>query len=347
MTSRTPIGLDIGAHDIKAAQLDRSRGLRLKAAALVPRSTPDAPIDRGEIRRLCSVLRRQGFSGTSAVLAVPAAQLLRGILELPPLDAGAPLDQMARMEFARMHGRDPQSFELVYWMLPESSGRKGRTQLIAVAFGHAEADELLDMMEAGGLNVQALDVHSRALLHACAPLLAGSDGIVGIVDVGWSCCQLLIAYNGVVVYERSLPEAGIRRLSEALSEQLCLDQAALSLCLREAGPAKRSAPGAGGDCFAPARAVIAKHFEDAVEELRASLSYTLQQHPGTSVARLLLVGGGASIPALDEYLGSALDIETRTVSPADLAECPLSLLATGKCSTGALTAALGLAQFAK
>jgi len=346
MTSRTPIGLDIGARDIKAAQLNRSsRRPRLKAAALLPRSVPDSPVDQAEIQRLCAVLGRQGFSGTNAALAAPAGQLLRATLELPPLDAGAPLDQMARMEFARMHGRDPQSFELAYWMLPESPARKGRTQLIAAAFPHDEADALLDIMEQGGLNVQVLDVHPCALLRACAPLLSSTTGIVGIVDLGWNACQLLIVYHGVVVYERSLPEAGIRRLCEALSQQLHLDQTAIDLCLGEVGFAKGQGPQGTEDCFASARTIIAKHFDSAVADLRAPLSYTMQQYPGTSVARLLLVGGGASIPGLGGYLGSALGIETRTVSPADLVECPPPLLA--RCSTGALTAALGLAQFTK
>ncbi len=73
------------------------------------------------------------FAGRKAVLAVPAEKLLRGIVELGPIESGAPIDQVARMEFARVHNRDPQSFEMVYWMLPPSPARQGRSQLLAAA----------------------------------------------------------------------------------------------------------------------------------------------------------------------------------------------------------------------
>src|SRR5947209_4397275 len=97
---RTPIGIDLGAHSIKAVQLRAGADGRwgLGALACLPRSTPGSPVQSEEIARLAATLDRAGFSGTRAVLAVPAVDLISGMLELPPRVPGMPFEQIARME---------------------------------------------------------------------------------------------------------------------------------------------------------------------------------------------------------------------------------------------------------
>ena len=344
LTSRTPIGLDIGGRQIKAVQLGRtSRGWQVKAATVLPRRGSGTGVDAQEIRELRGILARQGFSGTKAVLAVPPEKLLRGIVEIGAVESGAPIDQVARMEFARVHNCDPQSFEMVYWMLPPSPARKGRSQLLAAACAHQDADALLDVVEGAGLDVEVLDLHSSALTRACGPLLSATGRIVAVLDVAWHSCQLLLIHQGVVVYERSLVESGIRRAGEALSKRLSLDGPALDVLLTEVGLDGGKTDAEDAAVLGVVRELLSKQFDEVVEELRAPFSYAVQQYPDSYVDQLLLVGGGAAIPGLDAYLRSALGIDVRMVSPADLAECPPSLLA--RCSTGALIGALGLAQF--
>jgi len=350
----TPIGIDIGARFIKAAQLKRSsRGWTVQAATCLPRQSPDAPIDAAEARRLTGTLDRQGFVGRTAVVAMPPEKVMTGMLDLPPAGSGAPMDQIARMELARMQGWDPKAFELVYWMLPPSPQTKGQTQVLAAGCTHNDANAVLDVLEGAGLRVQALDTHVCALVRAYAPLLVGSAGVVGVMDIGWKGCTLVVLHQGTVIYQRKLPEAGIARLSTTLAEQLklappeleaLLTQVGLTAKPAEAAEAAEVAEGAeGGDPFEAARGVMASHFEQVSDEIRAPLFYAMQQYPGTSVERLLLAGGGASIPGLPERLTSMLDVGTHVVRPADLAECPHSLL--DKCSTAGLTVAIGLAQF--
>ncbi len=345
LPGRTPIGIDIGARYIKAAQLKRSaRGWTIQAAASLPRQAPEAPIDVAEAKRLSAALDRQGFVGKDAVVAMPAEQLMTGMLDLPPAGSGAPLDQIARMELARMQGWDPKAFELVYWLLPPSPQTKGQTQVLAAGCTHNDANAVLDVLESAGLHVHALDTHVCALVRAYAPLLVGSTGVVGVMDVGWKCCRLVALHQGVVIYERSLAEAGIARLSQTLSEQLGLTPAELEVLFAQVGmEASPDGPEDDDDPFEKVRGAVASHFERMLDEIRAPLFYAMQQYPGTSVERLLLAGGGASIPGLAQRLASMLELETRVVRPGDLAECPNSLLA--KCSTAGLTVAIGLAQF--
>ena len=119
---RSPIGLDVGARQVKAVQLARaagtSSGWHVALAASFPRSEAGVPVSPAEAKRIADVLFRKGFSGGEVVLAVPPDKLLREILELPPRGAAVPHEQIARMELSRTHRCAPDSFELGCWDLP-------------------------------------------------------------------------------------------------------------------------------------------------------------------------------------------------------------------------------------
>ena len=78
--------------------------------------------------------------------------------------------------------------------------------------------------------------------------------------------------------------------------------------------------------------------EGVVRELLVAFSYVARQYVDASVTRLLLTGAGAPIPGLAEYLGNVLGLDTSTIAPKDLAECPPSLL--DACSSPELTQAM-------
>ena len=339
LTSCTPIGLDVGGQSLKAVQLrPAGRGWRVHAASCLPRIHPCAPLEREEMRQLWDILHRQGFSGRRAVMAAPPELLLTGLLELPPTGA-APLDQMVRMEFARMHGCDPQSFEVLFWILPESSAKKTRTQVRAVGCRHEQAEGLLDVVENGRLTVTLLETSSCALTRACASLLAGRAGICALLDLGWNAARMAVLYRGTVVYERHMHDRGLRQLAGALGEKSGVEAGALDAVLREL---HLEAPPGGGDGLEPVRAVARAYFTDLADEVRTPLDYVKQQYRDAPVDHVLLVGGGAATGGVAHCLGPRLDVEVRTVSPADLSACPGGLLA--RCGSPALTTAFGLAQ---
>ncbi len=341
MISRTPIGLDIGARRIKAVQLGRAGGQwRLLAATSIPRHNEDGLIDEPEIRRLCEILDRQGFVGNRAIVAVPWQKVLTGVLELPPTESGAPLTRIARMEFGRMHGCEPFRLEMAFWRLPPSPGAKDNNQTLAVGCTHAEADALLDALELGGLQVEALDTHVCALARAYAPMAQGT-GIIAILDLGWTEGRLVLLYQGTVIYERALPEAGVAPLAEALTDKFGLNQDERELLLADVGMAEKRTDG-GADVFAGPRRMILRHFERGLAEIEAPLRYAMGQYPSAKVDRILLSGGGAAIPALDGSLAPVLDTDTRAASPIDLMQCSRALPAN--CNGASLATAVGLAQ---
>ncbi|HEY8665912.1 MAG TPA: pilus assembly protein PilM, partial [Tepidisphaeraceae bacterium] len=354
--ARSPIGIDIGSRHIKAVQLRRTGreglGWTVAAAATLPRSEANAPLDAREARRLFDVLERQGFRGNKIVALVPAEKLASSILELPPRTAGAPLDEIARMEFARIHKLDPHSFEMSYWDLPSPVRASKTTYAMAVGCEYKHANAYLDLLESAGFDVLAMDAPATAIARACAPALAPAPGITAALDLGWSGAILVVVLQGTVVYERTLMDSGMRTLHEGIHKQFELSDEVVEYLLREVGMGgamcSLQAPlgGQGGQegtkahrheanapsslrASVPSSAVpfsgystamlrdltesITGHFAEAMKELKLSFSYADRQYPGHDVARLLLLGGGAQIPGLAEWMAGEMAVEVRAV----------------------------------
>ena len=346
-TSRSPIGLDIGARRIKAVQLEPSMnsasGWRVAAVATVSRATPGKPLNAGEAMRLGDTLDRLGFTGTQVVLAAPSDKLISGMLELPRA-AQISLEQIARIELARTNKVTPESFEMGCWELPVPARAGKAAHVMAVGYAHADANTLLDLVEAAGLDVAAMDVRSCALARACNGVISQPPGITALLDMGWATASLVLVYSGMVVYVRALTEAGINRVYEGLATRLKLEADVADYLVGEVGLLESAASTSGQPTLpTDAKAMLAGYADAMVRELLTSFAYVARQYTDASVTRLLTMGAGASIPGLQEYLTNELGLETMTVSPRDLTECPTSMLEA--CSSPELTPAIGLAQF--
>lgn len=308
MTCSGPIGLDVGSQWVKAAQFSGTGAqARLAACAAFSRIIPGGVPTADELGQIGSILRRQGFVGRDVVIPAPGDKLQSAILELPAKAAGVPMDQLARAEFARVQKLDMNGAELSWWELPASSRAGKGTVVMAVAYPHADAEPLAAAFEQAGLRVGLTDTPTSALARGCMPLVKGKRSFA-VLEIGASAGVLVLVLDGVVVYERRLPEAGLSRLITTLEEGLGGTDAA-EYAWREVG----LMPGTDGaeDRFADARGLIARHTEAAVAEVRRTLAYASHQYSDVAVETLLLCGGGAQIPGLCPYVAARVETDVR------------------------------------
>ncbi len=337
LTTRSPIGVDIGRRHIKAAQMTHGR---LWAWTCLNRTGDPGTLDPQDVRRLAQAIRCGPFRGRSVVLDVGPEKLLTGILELPPRSSGAPVDQLAMSELARRHGADVRSMEMSCWDLPSPARAANRTYVMAVACAHADAEGLLDVVEGAGLNVLAVETHATAAARACGRLLEDLSGTGAILDVGWASSQLVMMHQGVVVYQRNLAKCGVDSLAKALAQDPRVEAALVEGVLAGEGIESRLAGGKEG--LAPA---ISSYLEAIVAELRIPLSYLANQYPDAAVKRLLLIGGGARIQGLGSFLNQSLALDVRIVKAGDLGACDAQ--AEGSGGGPSLAVAVGLAQYSR
>ena len=206
--------------------------------------------------------------------------------------------------------------------------------------------------------------------------------MMAILDLGWDTSMLWLLYNGAIIYGRPLADGGLGRLHEALVTKHGLEADVADYLLTEVGlsaaphadaeaaaDAAQAEADAAADATADAtagaansahsrrrvdrsslpddeaRMLFMNYAEELVRELSVSFAYAAHEYHEGDVGRLLMVGGGAAMPALAERLTSALGVAATPVTPADVAGCEPHMLSA--CASPALTAAAGLALFSE
>jgi len=338
----SPIGIDLGARRIKAAQLRRARGQwRLEALGRFDR-TDGGALNVDHVQQLRSVLQRQGFLNRPLVLSAAWNKLLAGILELPSAGADRSRDQIARVELARMHKVPPASFEMSYWDLPAGRHGRGTAQVIAVGYPHEQADRVLDAFASAGLDVQAIEDPSCATVRACRSMLAPQPGATAILDLGYDQARLMIVCQETVIYERLLGRFGLSVLLDRLCETFGCDPATASSLIKTVGIDQSNAEQDDADLFEELTTLIRRHLDAIAAELPAPFEYVANQY-GQAARRVLLVGGCASNPGWAAYLDAKFEQEVLTAAPSNLAACDTNVL--DKATDAGLTTAVGLAMF--
>jgi Tfp pilus assembly PilM family ATPase len=319
-------------------------GYRASALSQLPRPEPEQEVSRADALALRQVLERQSFSGRKIVVAAPEERLVRATLELPSKVAGAPIGQIVRMELSRLHDMAPDSFEMAYWEWRTPDGTKPMTRTLAIGCPHEAAMGILDIFEAEGFDVVALDVRSAAAGRACEPLLLPAPQITAIADLGWHSTSLLFMSGRSLLYERLVESASIAELTGKLAETFHITLEAAQQVVNTVGlTADEPIGGIDRETLDAIRKYLQSHFDRFLEELKAPFSYVNHQFPGEGVKRLLLIGGGAAVPQLGPYMQGRLAIDIQAAAPSDLVASPVELLA--KAGNPAMTVAVGLARF--
>ncbi len=311
---KSPIGLDIGSRVIKAVQLGRMRGQSVvRASASITRLRPGTPIDRDEVQRLSRVLSQQGFAGRQLVISTPGEQLMASVIDMPPRESGAPYHVIATQEFARLQNQTPGQFEVAWWDIPKPA-RSSSAKVMAVGCAHADTDPLLDLLEASGFDVVAMDSGLCAAVRACREEIGPPDKISAVLDLGWGAARLGLVHEGVVVFDRTFSGSGMGGLNDRVCEKLNIEPAEAVCLIQEVGITGVRDTTEHKDertqSVAPMlRPIFASYFKDIARDLEASFEYASHQYPDAEPHRLILVGGGGEIPGLDEYLNTLIDPE--------------------------------------
>jgi len=343
---RSAIGLDIGTRRVKAAQVARvGNSTRVVACADFERIEPGAPISAREMDRAAGVLERKGFEGRECVVSMDRALLLTSELELPPLGSGAPREQIARLELARAHRREPDGFEVALWEVPGPVRSGPGAHALVTACPHDRAEALLDAAEGGGLDIAAIDHPGCAL----ARLMRVADARTrAVLDLGWSAAVLVLVRAGTVLYERAIDGGSIRALSERMSEQTGLNAGALDVLMSDVSWETSSSARRGRQVADRASRCVSEFAEAVGRELKLSIEYLARRFPADAgdapVEHIDLAGGGAGLSGVVARLTEKSGFAMPALRPADVLGAQEALLRAA--SAPALSVAAGLALWA-
>ncbi len=322
----TPIGLDLGARAIRAAQSTRSAGHYVVTRAvryeLQDLGTDTQDESRSTAAALDGGLRLAEFRGKRVRTALNSPDLELHALELPPAVStgrSVELARVVRWEVERLTTITGESLETRHWPLPATTA--SGPNAIGVAAPREKVVATVAACRQAGLLCASVDAAAAVLCRFGALLETwDSEAVWGILDLGYRLTRLVLCVDDVPVLVRNVGGGGTA-WTKRIAESLQISTKAAEVQKRDAGLAL-SGRGirAEGGAVPPTElgsiitGVLRTDLRDIALEVKRSYEYVLGCYPGRRAADLVLVGGGAAMKNLPEYLNNALGIVVRRAS---------------------------------
>lgn len=313
----TPIGTDAGSCAVRMVQAT-SDGDRfvVQCAAQSERVIGTTDSDAPDALRLLNDCRTKArFSGCTAVAALSSPELAFHALELPRAALEAGDDALVRIEVERLTTRSQDGFETRHWVAPPT-GSSG-PNAIAVEAGHDAIAATLDICTRAKLDCVCVEASAAALIRF-ASLVRPSDPrmIRGVLDLGGRQARLIVFADDTPLLVRTTGTGG-RSWTQRIADALQITPKAAEVHKRSHGICRTGATRHDDDDRSelPAMLLGALRLElnELAGEVKRSFEYVLGCHPSCRPGDLMLVGGGARMRNLSEFLAQALGIE---IAPA-------------------------------
>lgn len=318
-TKLSAIGLEIDAHEFRAVQLvQTAHGINTLAWAIFPRKvlggfeSRTALPEPDELRWASSILERRGFVGHLVSIASPTSACSSHVIELPPVDSGAPIEQLARIEVARARRCSPGEFELGYWSLPS----RGRTQeSLAVACPRTVIDQTMETFASGGFVIAGMDLMELAIQRGSqAGLATVENEINASLHIGWNSSLAVLSLGETVIYVRRI-ERGARSVWDLATERYRLSSEGADAIVDDMQSYEPT------DASIKIRKELWSGFStEIVSELDVAMTYVSHSYRSSPFGKIRLSGYAAANPAVIDRLDKVLGIDVVYAPPRAIVE---------------------------
>jgi type IV pilus assembly protein PilM len=335
--ARRLIGLDVGTNAVTIAEVTPGTPPRLDMFAQV--ALPREAMHEGEVADEAAVtdavarLRTEvGLKKASVRVGIASPRVVVRQVEMPVMTrqelASAlhfqaadliPISiEDAVLDFAILGTNEAGSH-------PDDGGEPTMQVLLAAA-QEATIMRLVSAVEAGGLQVAAVDLIPLALTRALArpvPAMASAAaggglaladdgfGAEGIVSFGGGVTAIAVHEGGVPRFVRVLGSGG-RELTDAIAHDL-------DVPVETAEALKRAVTAPNHDeMVARARTAIDRPLSVLLDEVRSSIDYYRNQPGAARLLRVVATGGSAQMPGLPERLAALVGVPVEPAYMHDL-----------------------------
>jgi len=324
-SSYSPIAVDFGAQTLRLLQMV-SRGGQWQVSAFATRSMPTDPKQSTKERTealselIHSALGDGRFKGCRAICGLPASAVHYKNIRLPKmppdeLNAAILFEASDRLDYK------PDRYAVQYFDAGEiRQGEETREEVIILAASHKTIDQHLEALTHGGLEPVALEPAPSALARF-SQLLAHQDdeGLVVVIDVGYTTSKVAITRNGRVVFFK-LVNVGGQTLDQKIAERLDMPLAdATDVRIRLAE--QPSPEGESADRRPNVQRAVAEAMRHGMEELGREVGLCLRYYSvtfrGKRPSAAFLVGGQAGDDHLRQMLQESTGIEIRPAPPLE------------------------------
>lgn len=309
------IGADLSSSAIKMVELgEAGKGFyRVERYAIEP-LPKDCVVD-GNINNLDAVSdalkrchKRLGTNIKNLALALPNAAVISKKILVPAGQSDEELEIQVETEANQYIPFSLDEVNLDFQVLGPAPNNSEDVEVLIAASRKEKIEDRVAAAEAAGLKATVMDVDLYAAQSAFELMTSATAGEqkdqnVAMVDVGATTMTVNVLRNGQSIYLREQPFGG-----NELSQEI---QNRFGLSAEEAEAAKRD-----GGLPEDYQAEVLQPFVDKMGlEIARALHFFFSSTPYNSVAQIVLSGGCAAIPGIDEAVTRRTQVETIVANP--------------------------------
>jgi type IV pilus assembly protein PilM len=307
-------GMDISSSSVKMVELvDGGKGPRVERYAID--ALPKDAVADGNIANLDAVVdtvqrgwKKMATRTKNVALALPTAAVITKKIIVP---AGLREEELELQVEGEANQYIPFALEEVnldFQVVGPSASGPDEVEVLIAASRKEKVDDRIAVAEASGLKALVMDVESYAM-QASFELIQrqfpddGKDQNVALVDIGGNVTNITVLRNEQGVYTREQAFGGAQ-LTQDIMRQYGMSQ-------EEAETAKR----AGGLPDNYEAEVLRPFMENAALEIQRAMQFFFTSTQYNSVEHIVLTGGSAVIPGLEEMVQQRTQVSTIVANP--------------------------------
>jgi len=338
-------GLDISSSSVKMLEIvEAGRGAYRVERYVIEPLPRDATVD-GNISNLESVVeavkrgyKRLGTRSRHVAMAVPTGAVITKKIIVPASLRENELEVQVESEANQYIPFALEEVNLDFQVVGPSPTSPDEQEVLIAATRKEKVEDRVAVAESAGLKAAVMDIEAFAQQSALGLVVkqlpnAGKDMNVAIVDVGANVMNVSVMRNDQSIYTREQAFGGNQLTQDIVARY--------GMSVEEAENAKRS--GGLPDDFETE--VLRPFMENLSMEVQRALQFFFTSTQYHSVEQILLAGGSAVIPGMDEVVHTRTQVPTMVANPfASMQASPRIQLKKLMVDAPSLIVACGLAM---
>ena len=308
------IGIDVSSSACKVLELSKADDhIRVERYAVEP--LPQNSVVEHAITEVEQVaqaveraVKRSGTRCRHAAVAVAGAHVITKTIKMPANLSDAELQTQIEMEADHYIPYPLDEVNMDYQVLGASEENADEMEVLMAACRKEIVDDYVAVIQGPGLTPAVVDIETYAMENAYSLIAehmpgGGMEKTVAILDIGATTTNINVIHNNHSVYSRDHTFGG-RQLTEEIQRRY-------GLSYEEAGLAKKQ----GGLPDNYQTDVLRPFMEAMCQETMRALQFFYSSSPFNSVDQLLLAGGCAQIPGIDEMVAARIGVPAMMANP--------------------------------
>ena len=313
--ARSLIGLDISSSAVKLVELTANGKEGYRVERYTIEVLPKDAVSDGNIANLDGVVdtvrrawKRLGTSTRNVAMALPGSAVITKKIIVP---AGLREDELEALVESEANQYIPFSIDEVnldFQIIGPAPAVPDELEVLIAASKKERVEDRVAVADAAGLKAVIVDVESLAVLSAFELIQrqlpeAGKNQTIALIDAGANVMSLTVLRNGIQVYAREQAFGGAQLTQDIIRHY--------GMTHEDAEAAKRS-----GNLPEGYEAELLNPFmENLALEVSRALQFFFTSTQYNQVEHVIMAGGCAVIPGVDEVVATRTQVNTLIANP--------------------------------